>query len=62
VRSTGDVEVKWGIHALGETRAGWTIGEQRTTMVLLVDGTFRVDLNEASTVLARRGDYLVWVC
>jgi hypothetical protein len=48
VRPTGDVEVKWGVHAPGETRAGWTVGDQRTTMVLLVDGTFRVDLNKAS--------------
>lgn len=60
VRATEDVEVKWGIHPPGDTRAEWTADDQRTTMVLLVDGTFRVDLTEGSTVLARQGDYLVW--
>jgi hypothetical protein len=38
VRSSKDVEVKWAIHPLGDTRTGWTADEQRTTMVILVDG------------------------
>jgi hypothetical protein len=29
-------------------------------MVLLVEGTFRIDLTQGSTTLARQGDYLVW--
>jgi hypothetical protein len=60
VRSTKDVEVKWGIHPLGDTRAQWTADDQRTTMVLLVEGTFKVDLTEGSVTLAKQGDYLVW--
>ena len=36
VRSSKDVEVKWGIHPADEKRAGWTADEQRTTLVLLV--------------------------
>jgi quercetin dioxygenase-like cupin family protein len=45
---------------LGDTRTGWTAGEQRTTMVILVDGRFRVDLDECSVTLASQGDYLIW--
>ena len=60
VRSSKDVEVKWGIHPAGEKRAEWTADDQRTTLVLLVSGTFRIDLTEASVPLDRQGDYAIW--
>ena len=60
VRSSKDVEVKWGIHPAGEKRAGWTADDQRTTLVLLVSGNFRIDLTEGSITLGRQGDYAVW--
>jgi quercetin dioxygenase-like cupin family protein len=60
VRSCKDVEVKWGIHPLGDKRAQWAADNERTTMVLLVEGIFRVDLTEGGAMLARPGDYLVW--
>ena len=60
VRSSKDVEVKWGIHPAGEKRAGWTADDQRTTLVLLVEGNFRIDLTEGGVTLARQGDYAAW--
>jgi hypothetical protein len=60
VRSSTDVEIKWAIHPPRHTRADWTVGEQRTTMVILVDGRFRIDLTEGSVTLASAGDYLMW--
>lgn len=60
VRSSRDVEVKWGIHPAGDKRAGWTTNEQRTTMILMVEGNFRIHLTEASVTLTQQGDYLVW--
>jgi quercetin dioxygenase-like cupin family protein len=60
VRSSKDVEVKWGIHPAGERRPEWTADDQRTTLVLLVEGHFRVDLTEGDVTLARQGDYAVW--
>jgi hypothetical protein len=60
VRSSKDVEVKWGIHPAGEKRAGWIADDQRTTLVLLVSGNFRIDLTEGSVSLERQGDYAVW--
>jgi hypothetical protein len=44
MRKTADLEVKWGIHPAGDKRAGWTKGEEHSTLVILVSGKFRVDL------------------
>jgi len=60
IRFSEDLEVKWGIHPQGDKRAAWTSGDQRTTLVLLVEGTFRVDLTEGSITLGKQGDYLLW--
>jgi quercetin dioxygenase-like cupin family protein len=60
VRSTKDVEVKWGIHPAGDERTEWTADDQRTTLVLLVQGNFRIDLTEDSIILDRQGDYALW--
>ena len=60
VRSTPDVEIKWGVHPAGQRRDGWYTGEMRTTMLLLISGRFRLDLSVGSVVLERQGDYVVW--
>jgi hypothetical protein len=60
VRSTKDVEVKWGIHPAGDTRPEWTKGDQLTAMLLLVQGKFRIDLSDGSVALEGQGDYVVW--
>jgi len=60
VRSTRDVEVKWGIHPAGDKRPEWTTDDQRTTMVLLIEGHFIVHLTSDSVKLNRQGDYAVW--
>jgi quercetin dioxygenase-like cupin family protein len=59
-RSTAALEVKWGIHPAGEARPEWTADDQRTTMLLLVSGRFRLDLTIGTTTLERQGDYVVW--
>jgi hypothetical protein len=48
-------------HPAGEGRDGWATDEQRTTLLILVRGRFRLDLSMASTTLEREGDYAVWV-
>jgi quercetin dioxygenase-like cupin family protein len=60
IRSSKDVEVKWGMHPAGEKRAEWTSDDQRTTLIFLVEGNFRVDLTEGNITLEKQGDYLVW--
>jgi quercetin dioxygenase-like cupin family protein len=60
VRRTKDVEVKWGIHPAGDQRANWHDDEQRTTVLILVSGRFRIDLSVDSYILTRQGDYAMW--
>jgi quercetin dioxygenase-like cupin family protein len=60
VRQTTNLEVKWGIHPAGQQRAEWTEGEERSTLVILVSGKFRIDLSVGSVTLAHQGDYLTW--
>ncbi|MBB5872810.1 hypothetical protein F4553_006244 [Allocatelliglobosispora scoriae] len=60
VRQSDDLEVKWGVHPAGESRAGWTAGDTRSTMVLLIEGRFHLELTTGGHLLAERGDYVVW--
>ncbi|SEQ09471.1 hypothetical protein SAMN05216188_10242 [Lentzea xinjiangensis] len=60
VRSSKDVEVKWFTHPAGDRRAEWTSDDQRTTLVLLVHGKFRIDLTESSATMTQQGDYVMW--
>jgi hypothetical protein len=60
VRSTQDAEVKWGVHPAGDKRAEWTSDDQRTTLLISVQGRFRLDLTDESVTLERQGDYVMW--
>lgn len=59
-RHSEDVEVKWAIHARGDTRGEWVTGERRTAMFLLISGRFRIEVPGRSVLLARKGDYVVF--
>jgi quercetin dioxygenase-like cupin family protein len=60
VRSTQALEVKWGIHPAGDTRPEWTVGDSRTTLLILISGRWRLDLSVGTAMLERQGDYAVW--
>jgi hypothetical protein len=60
IRSTKDVEIKWGIHRAGEERSAWSTDEYRTTAVILIRGRFRLDLGDDGFLLECEGDYAVW--
>ena len=61
LRHTTDVEVKWGIHPLGETRADWGSSATATSMSLLVRGAIRLYFADGQeTLLEQPGDYAVW--
>ncbi len=64
VRCTHEVEVTWGVHAADERRVQWACDEQRTTLVLLIQGQFRIDLagenGVDNVVLTGQGEYLLW--
>lgn len=59
-RHSKDVEIKWGVHPRGDTRAAWVRGEQRTALLVLISGRFRVELPDRDVVLEQQGDYVVW--
>jgi hypothetical protein len=60
--ATDMVEVKWGVHTAGETKAIEGVNQIATTMSLLVSGQFRLDFpsHGRSVTLVRPGDYAVW--
>lgn len=60
VRHSAAVEIKWGVHPRGDRRAQWVSGEQRTAMIVLVSGRFRVELPGRCVLLAQQGDYVVF--
>ncbi|MFF6951146.1 signal peptidase I [Streptomyces iakyrus] len=60
LRHTIAVEVKWGIHPHGDERLEWVRGEERTALLVLVSGRFRVDFPGRSVFLEKQGDYVVW--
>ncbi|MFD0312767.1 signal peptidase I [Streptomyces flavalbus] len=59
-RHSDAVEIKWGTHPKGDTRAEWVRGECRTALLVLISGRFRVELPHRSVLLAEQGDYVVW--
>lgn len=59
-RHSADVEIKWGVHPPGDERAQWVSGEERTALLILISGRFRVELPGRSVLLAKQGDYVVW--
>jgi hypothetical protein len=61
LRSTSDVEIKWGMHAIGERRSDWGSSDAATTLSVLVRGCIRLvfgDRREA--LLDEPGDYALW--
>jgi hypothetical protein len=57
---SADVEVKWGVHVAGERRAAWATAETRTALLVLIRGSFDVELHDRTVLLRAPGDYLVW--
>ena len=55
-----DVEVKWGVHRLGDRRAAWATDEVRTALLVLISGAFDVELRDRTVLLRAPGDYIVW--
>ena len=55
-----DVEVKWGVHPVGDRRAAWATDERRTALLVLIRGAFNIELRDRTVVLRSPGDYVVW--
>ena len=60
IRTSSDVEIKWGIHPAGERREGVVTADIRTTILMLVTGRFEIELDGVSHMLRESGDYAMW--
>ena len=57
---SADVEIKWGAHKAGESRATWVTGETRTAVSILVSGTCTYLFRDQEVTLTTPGDYVAW--
>ncbi|MEV5409757.1 hypothetical protein AB0K60_13080 [Thermopolyspora sp. NPDC052614] len=46
--------------ARGERRLAWVTGEERSALLALVGGRFRMEFRGHDVVPERQGDYVVW--
>jgi hypothetical protein len=67
LRESAIVEMKWGVHSAGETRADWAPCSDQRTISLLVRGRFLLRFRspqDQSRVIEQRllceGDYAIW--
>jgi uncharacterized cupin superfamily protein len=60
LRSTSDLEVKWGMHTAGASRTEWSTNESATTLAILISGRFCLRFPDQEVLLAREGDYAIW--
>ncbi len=60
LRSTAEIEVKWGVHAAGEARSEWSIAGEAQTLSILISGRFRLQFVGRDCVLSQPGDYVLW--
>lgn len=60
IRTSEDVEIKWGMHPAGERRESMVTADVRTTVLMLVSGRFEIELDGVSHVLQESGDYAMW--
>ena len=61
LRWTPAVEVKWGVHRLNETRAGWGVTPSATSLSVLVRGVIRLEFADGQEALLQEpGDYALW--
>lgn len=60
LRHSDNVEIKWGTHAAGEARVEWVTGETRTTIGILVAGSFEMEFRDQTLRFDTPGDYVMW--
>lgn len=58
-RSTEDLEVKWAVHKIGDSRTEWAVNYQASTLSILINGRFRWQFEDREILLSRDGDYVL---
>ena len=64
-RQSHEVEVKWGVHAAGESRTVPSAESVARTLSILIRGRFRLTFHRGSereeVLLENEGDYALWL-
>jgi hypothetical protein len=60
LRHSTDVEIKWGVQPAGTAREEWVTGETRTTIGILINGTFEMEFRDRKLHFDKPGDYVMW--
>jgi hypothetical protein len=60
LRHSDDVELKWGVLKAGDARTEWVTGETRTTIGILISGTFTMEFRDRSVTFDKPGGYVMW--
>lgn len=60
MRHTDNFELKWGVHKTGEERTEWVTGETRTTLGILISGSFTMEFRDRTVTFDTPGDYVMW--
>lgn len=60
LRHTKDVELKWGVQKAGTAREEWVTGETRTTIGILISGSFEMEFRNRTVRFDQPGDYVMW--
>jgi len=55
-----DVELKWFVHEMGETRSEWAPGNPVRTLNLLIRGRFVLVFPDREVSLEREGDFVLF--
>ena len=58
--ATRDIEVKWGVHKVGEAMKEWAEGSGVHAMSVLIRGDFFIQFDDAEYHLANEGDFVMW--
>lgn len=62
LRSTDEIEVKWGVHTAKEKKKEVTHQEKGTTLTILINGAFVIEFPDfnRSVNLSKAGDYVIF--
>lgn len=60
LRHTDDIELKWGVLKAGDARTEWATEETRTSIGILISGTFTMEFRDQSVTFDKPGDYVMW--
>lgn len=60
LRHTDKLEVKWGVLKAGDARQEWATNETKTSIGILISGSFIMEFRDQTLRFDTPGDYVMW--